>query len=209
MTDCVLFDLDGTLVDSERISGRAFQIMLPGLDLSIEDFVHRHAGAKLADVAAELAAQVGVTPDDAFIPRFRQVAAGLFRAELRAFEGVAEALARLAMPICVASNAPQDKIELALEVTELRPFFGDRIFSAYTIGRWKPDPALFLHAAEALGVPPLRCTVIEDSAPGMAAGHAAGMRVLQFHNDPSRAADARSFGRYADLPALLGLPASG
>src|SRR5690606_24084361 len=139
--------------------------------------VHRYAGEKLADVVAELTALAGVEAEEDFIPRLRQVAAGLFRQELRAFDGVQEALARLTVPFCIASNAPQEKIELALEVTGLRPFFGDRIFSAYTLGRWKPDPGLFLHAAEALGAAPADCTVIEDSAPGMAAGHAAGMRV--------------------------------
>ena len=103
MTACILFDLDGTLVDSERITGRAFQILLPGLELSIEGFVHRYAGEKLADVVAELTALAGVEAEEDFIPRLRQVAAGLFRRELRAFEGVQEALARLTVPFCIAS----------------------------------------------------------------------------------------------------------
>lgn len=208
MSDCVLFDLDGTLVDSERISARAFQLLLPGLPLSVEQFVARHAGEKLADVVTSLTAQMGVPADADFIPRFRAVAADLFRSDLKAFEGVAEALSRLSMPIAVASNAPREKIGLALEVTGLDRFFGAQIYSAYTVGRWKPDPALFLHAAQSLGVTPAACTVVEDSAPGMAAGEAAGMRVLQFYNDPTRAPDAKGFGRYSDLPGLLGIVGS-
>jgi beta-phosphoglucomutase-like phosphatase (HAD superfamily) len=85
---------------------------------------------------------------------------------------------KLHLPFALASNAPHHKIELCLRVTGLLPHFAGRIFSAYDVQRWKPDPALFLFAAERLGVPPQRCAVVEDSLPGVQAGLAAGMQVI-------------------------------
>ncbi|NVO06006.1 MAG: HAD-IA family hydrolase, partial [Rhodoferax sp.] len=62
--------------------------------------------------------------------------------------------------------------------TGLRRFFPEHIFSAYEVGKYKPDPGLFLHAAQVLGVAPVHCAVVEDSLPGIQAGLAAGMRVF-------------------------------
>jgi HAD superfamily hydrolase (TIGR01509 family) len=84
----------------------------------------------------------------------------------------------MAQPVCVASNAPRSKIELCLATTGLARFFEGRIFSAYEVGSWKPDPGLFLHAAQAMGAAPARCLVVEDSAPGVIAAREAGMQVV-------------------------------
>jgi beta-phosphoglucomutase-like phosphatase (HAD superfamily) len=86
----------------------------------------------------------------------------------------------LNVPYCIASNAPADKIELSLRVTGLLPLFEGSIHSAYQIGCWKPDPALFLHAARGMGVAPEQCAVVEDSIAGVRAGIAAGMAVFAY-----------------------------
>ena len=78
----------------------------------------------------------------------------------------------------VATNGPREKAELTLGLTGLLPHVGDRLFCAYEVGYWKPDPRLFLHAAQALGVPAATCAVVEDSRAGVEAGLAAGMRVF-------------------------------
>ena len=83
------------------------------------------------------------------------------------------------------SNAPLDKIRLCLETTGLRGWFPDSaIFSAYQISVWKPEPDLFLKAANVLGVEPEKCAVVEDSIFGVKAGLAAGMQVFAYdpHN---------------------------
>jgi HAD superfamily hydrolase (TIGR01509 family) len=80
--------------------------------------------------------------------------------------------------MAVASNGPRDQTTLSLELTGLLPFFPERVFSAYDVGSWKPDPGLLLHAATELGVEPARCLVVEDAGPGVEAALAAGMRVL-------------------------------
>jgi beta-phosphoglucomutase-like phosphatase (HAD superfamily) len=101
------------------------------------------------------------------------------------------------------------KLTHALGLTKLLEHFEGRIFSAYEVGSWKPDPGLFLHAAQTLGAHPSRCVVVEDSLPGVRAATAAGMRVLGFTGgDPSveqelAASCDELFHRMSDLPALL------
>jgi beta-phosphoglucomutase-like phosphatase (HAD superfamily) len=96
-----------------------------------------------------------------------------------------------------------------LKLTQLFDCFEGRIFSAYEIGSWKPDPGLFLHAARTLEVDPSRCVVVEDSESGIRAARAAGMRVLGFTNGQAEAALELSalgvelFDRMAQLPSLL------
>jgi beta-phosphoglucomutase-like phosphatase (HAD superfamily) len=70
-------------------------------------------------------------------------------------------------------------------VTGLLPLFDGAIHSAYQIGAWKPDPALFLHAGRQLGLAPAVCVVIEDSIAGVRGGIAAGMTVFAYRpHDP-------------------------
>jgi len=133
--------------------------------------------------------------------------AARFRSDLQAIEGVHSALERIDFPTCVASSGPREKILLSLELTGLLSRFTDRIFSAYEVGSWKPDPGLFLHAASALGVKPEACVVIEDSLPGVQAGIAAGMRVYAYtpDGDPQLLAQegAITFDSMRSLPDYL------
>jgi HAD superfamily hydrolase (TIGR01509 family) len=92
--------------------------------------------------------------------------------------GARELLQALRLPYCVATNGPREKAELTLGLTGLLPFFEQRLFCAYEVGSFKPEPGLFLHAAQALGVRPSHCAVVEDSLPGVCAGVAAGMQVF-------------------------------
>jgi len=98
------------------------------------------------------------------------------------------------------------KIELCLKVTNLLPYFEGRIFSAYDVQSWKPEPGLFLHAAETMGVPPDRCVVVEDSLPGVQAGLAAGMQVFALwhsDHDAELPANVHIIRTLAELPARI------
>jgi len=103
------------------------------------------------------------------------------------------------------------KLTHALGLTSLLGHFEGRIFSAYEVGSWKPDPGLFLHAAQTLGAHPSRCIVVEDSLSGIYAAKAAGMRVLGFTGgDPEIEQELAAvcddlFHRMSDLPALLSM----
>jgi HAD superfamily hydrolase (TIGR01509 family) len=80
----------------------------------------------------------------------------------------------------VASNGNRRKVEFTLGHTGLLSRFAGRIFSADDVQHPKPAPDLFLHAARSLGASPGRTTVIEDTATGIMAAKAAGMRAIGF-----------------------------
>jgi HAD superfamily hydrolase (TIGR01509 family) len=103
-----------------------------------------------------------------------------FTDELRAIEGVAELLASLSTPVCVATNSHPDRVRHSLEITGLLPFFDPHVFSAFMVERGKPAPDLFLFAAEKFGVAPADCLVVEDSVHGVTAARAARMKVIGF-----------------------------
>jgi HAD superfamily hydrolase (TIGR01509 family) len=140
--------------------------------------VEAFRGRKLADCLAEVEARLGVPLPAEFVPEFRRRTAAAFRDELLPMPGAAELVESLAIPYCVASSGPREKIELSLSITGLLPLFIGRIVSSYEVGSWKPDPGLFLHAARIMNVAPGECAVVEDSLPGFEAGLAAGMRVF-------------------------------
>lgn len=204
--EAVIFDCDGTLVDSEWLANAALvDCVAPfGLRMSCEEAMQRYVGGKMADCVADLEGRLGRKLPDSFIPEVRKRTAEAFRAHLKPMEGALEMLHELKLPACVASSGPTEKIELSLKLTGLARFFPrGRIFSAYDVGCWKPDPGLFLHAAEAMGVSPDRCAVVEDSRPGVQAGIAAGMRTFWFRPAGPLPESVIALHRLTDLPDLL------
>ncbi|MEI8574050.1 HAD family hydrolase [Methylomonas sp. LW13] len=177
---CVIFDLDGTLVDSEGLGNQAFLDLLPQLHDSLEALIERYRGQKLSSIMIDLENRLGLTLQDSFEQRYRQRVAELFARDLQPMPGVLEMLATLNAPKCIASSGPLAKIRQALEVSGLAVYFGDNLFSSYQIGSWKPDPGLFQYAARAMGFVPGQCVVIEDSEVGVMAALAAGMTPLYY-----------------------------
>ena len=175
--DAIIFDCDGTLVDSERV-GNAVIVKCAeelGLTLTLEEALEHFAGRKMADTMGLIAQWLGKPVPDWFLPTIRKRMVDAFEERLEAMDGVHSLLQKLSTPVCVASNGPQDKMQVSLRVTGLLPYFGNRIFSAYDCGSWKPDPGLFLYAADAMGVDPKSCAVVEDSPLGIQAALSAGM----------------------------------
>jgi HAD superfamily hydrolase (TIGR01509 family) len=180
---CVIFDLDGTLVDSETLCNQAFLDLLPQLAEPVEALVDRYRGRRLATIFADIESRLTTTLPPDFEPRYRSRVAELMERELKPMPGVATMLEGLPYPKCIASSGPPTKISHALDISGLRSHFGDRCFSSHTVGSWKPEPDLFLHAAKAMGFAPSQCVVVEDSEVGIEAAVRAGMRA--FHYRPS------------------------
>lgn len=204
----VIFDCDGTLVDSEFIGNRVLSESISelGLDLSIEECIARFTGCKMANCLSELESDLGKPLPDGFTETIRDRTAKAFRLDLQAFVGVEQVLKRLKVPICVASSGPIEKIKLSLTHTNLIQYFRDRIFSSYEIGIWKPDPGLFIHAATQMGIAPQNCLVVEDSRPGFQAAEAAGMKLLKFQPEPIAYPirnETSVFHSYAEFPFSL------
>ncbi|MCG8587747.1 MAG: HAD family hydrolase [Proteobacteria bacterium] len=207
--ELVIFDCDGVLVDSEPIANRVLAECLTelGLHTTAEDAARDYMGASLETCISRAEAKLGRALPADFRASFRGRVFAAFERELTPIPHVAEAVAQLVLPHCVASNSHPDWIRATLRRTGLLPLFEGRIFSAEQVQRGKPHPDLFLHAARSLGKAPETCVVIEDTTVGVAAAVAAGMPVLGFaqQNDPQalETAGARVFDDMRALPALL------
>lgn len=203
----VIFDCDGTLVDSEPVLASSlvaeFTALHPDVAATMrwtqDDFEGRPMPANIAMIAAR--AGVELPPD--FEQRVRARMTAAYDAGVDPIPGAAELLQRLRVPCCVASNGPRPKIEQVLGRTGLLPAFGDRIYSAYEVGSFKPAPGLFLHAAAAHGLPVEACAVVEDSLSGLEAGLAAGMTVYAYR--PAAKVPVSMAGRVKCLAQLTDL----
>ena len=178
----VIFDCDGTLVDSEVLTNEVLveAVAEYGLVIPLADAVAVFRGTKMAECVSVLEQRLGRALPADFVPRFRARMSAAFRDRLRPVDGAVDLVRSLRQPFCVASSGPREKIELSLSLTGLLPYFKESIFSSYEVGTWKPEPGLFLHAASAMGVHPSDCVVVEDSLPGIQAGISAGMQVFAF-----------------------------
>ena len=184
--DAVIFDCDGTLVDSETLGPAVLFDCLSERGVSRDLLDARHVrGRNLIEYLAEIEAACGVRLAEDILPDYRSRLPGAFRDRLQPMPGALEMVAAVSrrVPVAVASSAAREKIEMSLSITGLDSFFAGRIFSSYEVGIWKPEPGLFLHVAKELGIPPERCAVIEDSMPGVTAGIAAGMYVFALETE--------------------------
>jgi HAD superfamily hydrolase (TIGR01509 family) len=211
--DLIIFDCDGVLVDSERLSLRVDALFLDrlGWPMAESEIIERFVGRSDVDMRAEIEERIG-RPIPADVDReFDRLYRETFDAELRRVDGIVEALDSIAaagVPICVASSGGHAKIRRSLELTGLTGYFDDRIFSAADVAHGKPAPDLFLHAASRMGAAPTRSAVVEDSAFGVDASIAAGMRAFAYAGGVTPADRlARPgivvFEEMRDLPGLL------
>jgi HAD superfamily hydrolase (TIGR01509 family) len=204
---CVIFDLDGTLVDSEGLCNQAFLDLLPQLHDPLRTLTERYRGQKLSSILIDLENRLGLNLQDAFEQDYRQRVAELFARDLKPMPGVLEMLATLNSPKCIASSGPLPKIRQALQVSGLAAYFGNNLFSSYEIVSWKPDPGLFQYAAKAMGFMPSQCVVVEDSEVGIEAAIAGGM--TPFYYAPTGAISSYQtavhvvFDNMSQLPQLL------
>ena len=178
----VIFDCDGVLVDSERLTHQVVVDMLAehGVALGFDEAVDRFIGMSMANGLVQLKALLGGTLPDDFLPEMGRRTRAAFRAGLTTVPGVEAVIDGLQRPFCVASNGNHAKVNFTLGHTGLLPRFTGRIFTADDVAHPKPAPDLFLLAARTLGALPAHTTVVEDTPTGVAAARAAGMRVIGF-----------------------------
>ncbi|KOX29495.1 hydrolase [Streptomyces sp. NRRL F-4707] len=210
--DLVVFDNDGVLVDSEPISNRLLAGFLTelGHPTSYEDSLRDYMGGAMHRVHDLVLERTGRRLPDDFDEVFHQRVFAAFERELEPVPGVVGVLEKLAgdeMAYCVASSGSHERIRVGHRRTGLDRWFDDgRIFSSQDVGRGKPAPDLFLHAAARMGVAPERCAVVEDSPLGVQAAVAAGMDVYGFTamTPAERLAEAtRLFADMGELADLL------
>jgi HAD superfamily hydrolase (TIGR01509 family) len=209
--DLIIFDNDGVLVDSEPISNTILSGYLTelGHPTSYEDSLRDYMGAAVHRVHDLVFERTGRRLPEDFDHTLHSRVFAAFERELQPVPGVVDVLAELralGVPYCVASSGSHERIRVGHRSAGLAEWFREEIvFSAEDVGRGKPAPDLFLHAAAAMGVPPERCVVVEDSRLGVQAAQAAGMDVLGFTamTPALRLAGAKEF--FAEMKELLGL----
>jgi HAD superfamily hydrolase (TIGR01509 family) len=178
----VIFDCDGVLVDSVGLAGEVLAEYLRDLGFNVtrQEATRRFGSGRMAGYIARFESETGKKLPQDFERELRRRRELVFRERLRPVVGAPELVSALRVPSCVASNGPMAQIEHSLRVVGLIERFEGRIFSAYSLRAWKPEPRLFLHAAETLGVAPEACAVVEDTELGLQAAVAAGMQAFAY-----------------------------
>lgn len=209
----VIFDCDGVLVASERLINDLEARLLGdlGLSLSPAEVRARFKGHTVAEVVTIIESLLRERLPADWLYEWGMQTALAFSRDLRAIPGVRavlDALTSSDIPLGVVSQAPLARVELALSLTQLAPYFDERVFTASMVPRAKPCPDPFLFAAARMGVSPARCAVIEDSPSGAEAAVAAGMTAFGYAGDEDAvalaAAGATVFDDMAQLAGLLG-----
>jgi HAD superfamily hydrolase (TIGR01509 family) len=211
----VIFDCDGVLVDSEVISNEvlAQALVAEGLPTTLAEARRDYQGLLLSEVIAKAEAKLGHALPEDWLANYERDRTAAFRSDLRPVPGAADAVRHVVaagIAVCVASQGKLEKTRLSLDLTGLRDQFPNgTLFSAHDVPRGKPHPDLFLHAASTMGAEPSGCVVVEDTASGVTAAAAAGMRVLGYVADSDEAAlrqaGAELMQTLDQLPRLLGL----
>jgi HAD superfamily hydrolase (TIGR01509 family) len=178
----IIFDFDGTLVETEELVARIISRKLADRGLAVlpADVAATLAGVPRADERALLETLAGISLPDSFMDDVYVEWHAAMLLGISPTPGAVETLQTLTIPFCVASNTSRKDLILRMRSAHIFSLIGPRFFSSHDIGRHKPDPAVFLLAAEAMGFEPADCLVIEDSVTGLKAARSAQMRCYAF-----------------------------
>lgn len=178
----VIFDCDGTLVDSERLAAGLLREILQEheVTLTVDEVLARFRGVQFALCMEGLCRDYPWLPNIEIVNSFRARTLPLLQERLEEMPGAVDFVRGLTLPKCVASNGPRSKIETCLSAVGLLDVFHGLIVSAYEVEAWKPSPVLIEHAADLLGLKPDECLLVEDSIPGVQAGLSAGAQVAGY-----------------------------
>lgn len=194
----VIFDCDGVLVDSEIISAKVLSECLAeiGIHVDYTEALETYRGKSVADCIAMITQELldkgqwsqlsEQEKNERGLAFWRHVQAQTLVAcetglePVKGIVNVLEKLQQLQIPFCVASNGKHAKMAMTLAKTNLLRFVEGRVFSFEDVGRGKPWPDLFLHAANIMQYSPTETIVVEDSLTGVQAAVTAGMRPLAY-----------------------------
>lgn len=181
--DAVIFDLNGTMINDGLYHRQAFKIFFEkyGLNLSEEEYrqkIHARRNSEIfpalfneklsPEKIAALSWEKEQTYRDLYAPLIQEVA-GL--------SNLIRKLQQAGLVLALASSSPPENIQLALERLGLTNAFTS-IINGFQVSQSKPNPEIYLKTLAALQVPAKRCLAFEDSEAGVAAAHAAGLRVI-------------------------------
>lgn len=192
MIKAVIFDMDGVLVNNMSVHFKAFAAMAERYNLTAEpgtDFTHLNGRGNddiiTALFPAELIAEKGIQAlADEKEALYREIYEPTI-APTAGLKELLEAIRSAGLRCAVGSSGPKANVEFVLDRCAIEPYFDVRI-SGDMVTRCKPDPEIFLTAAERLGVEPDECVVFEDAISGVMAAKSAGMKVITITSTHTR-----------------------
>ena len=217
--ELIIFDCDGTLVDTEYSNNLAMVQTLHsyGLkDYTIEYALDHFAGLKFSDIIGNISKETDFTfPDDAG-KRYVSIANDLRKEHMKPIDHVENVVktAKRYAAISVVSNGERNNVLSSLERAKLKHYFDEEfIFTGLMAPNPKPAPDLFLLAAEKKGINPAKTLVIEDSIAGITAARAANMDAWGFygtHHNPQyhvktleKTGAQRTYAKMSDIETAL------
>jgi HAD superfamily hydrolase (TIGR01509 family) len=200
MISHVIFDCDGVLIDSEKISMDVDIALLAenGIDLTESEIHHRFVGTTFEAMVTELEREYKRPLPPDLAARKDGMMLDLYRRSLKPVPGVIPMLHKLALPKSIGTNGPRERAMEALRMTGLESFFGDRLTTYEDVQNGKPAPDIYLLAAMRAGFAPAHCLVVEDSVTGATSALAAGCHVIGFagvaHDPAAKDKELRKLG---------------
>jgi len=204
----LLFDMDGVLIQSTGIHTRAWEEYLARHGIPSAGVMEKMLGKRNDEIVRVLWGPT-ITEDEVFRHGadkerlYRELMAPVFDQHI--VPGVKEFIRqawRHGVPCALATNAEPENVDFVLSRTGLRECF-QAIVDGHQVHRPKPDPEVYLTAAQRLGVEPCNCVIFEDSPGGLAAARAAGGRVVAVLTALKEAPDADLAVRDFLDPSLL------
>ena len=210
MIKAVIFDLDGVIADSEPLSGRATDMVLGkyGIRLTPDEKL-RAFGRRSPDIFSDALRARRMDGDiRRMVSEKDEILISLISRGLRKICNSVEAveqLRRKGLLVALATSSHREKMEMELKQLGIEEMFPVKV-NGDEVSRGKPDPEIFLKAAQRLGVKPPECAVVEDSTFGVMAAKAAGMLAIGFDSPNSPGQDLSPADHVlSDLSGLLGL----
>jgi HAD superfamily hydrolase (TIGR01509 family) len=193
----VIFDIDGTMVNNTSYHRQAWFDLCKRYDIQLDhQSYHEKIHARSNDrIVPNL---FGPAADESFIRKIEIEKETLYRqrfgpvmTETLGLTALLKKLQEHGIPCAAASNSPKENVDFVLDELKIRDYF-QAVTYRDLVKVGKPDPELFLKAAEGMNVAPERCLVFEDSASGFKAARAAGMPyvVITFGGDPHELTEA-------------------
>ncbi|WP_114861525.1 HAD family hydrolase [Azospirillum brasilense] len=213
--EAVFFDCDGVLVDSDAVIAdvltRKLGDALSGREDRIREIVDLAWGQHAVPLVADALGELGHAVSAAWLADLDAALDAATEARAAPVEGIAVAARAVPGRKAVVSNAPLAWIAAMVARTGLDDVFEDRLFSAEAVGSEKPDPAVYRHAVESLGVAAERGVAVEDSVAGVVAATRAGLHVIALARScvpAQRMEQLRHAGASRVITAMSGLPSA-
>ncbi len=187
MINTVIFDMDGVLLDSVPKHRKAFSDVLlgAGIDVSDEDF-REVSGMTTPDIIRNIASKHGKEVDVERLSKQKdKLVFGKISEDMKIFDGVHDVVRNLrksGFRVGFASSSDKSVIDVFMKKSGLEGMF-DSIIMGVDLHRSKPDPEVFLLAAERAGSKPESSVVVEDARNGIIAAKRAGMKCVAINND--------------------------